>query len=674
MNEHITTLGELTDKLIPTSKFPLLKYSFPDFNKVQSTLFTAVSPKTDANIVLGTTTSSGKTVCAEYYMAHTLKNEQKVVYVSPLKSLTQEKYDDWLIKFKGYKICISTGDYGHSEKKAQELNCADIICMTSEMLDSRSRKPKSKGCRWMKAVGLIIIDEAHILGTERGHAVEVGLMRVSQLIPHAKILFLSATLPNINQFAEWLYILNGKQTFILNSDWRPTTLYWNFLQYNSRQRYDDQRKEIMDMAIEVIASKPDQMFLCFVHDKTIGRWFEEELRERGYKAYFHNADLEMPDRLKLEKLFASRNLRILISTSTLAWGRTLPARNVIILGDKRGMTEIDVLDIIQMAGRAGRLGVDPDGTVYFINSSIGLWKYKVEQKRAVQSQLLDPEIMGFHILSEIRLKEIQTREDLHKWFEKTLCKIQFAIQFDTGFIDEVFESLLKYGMIKVNEEEKFELTALGLISVLYYIWPRDAVHLKKWMELITAHGLWKDDHALAILLGGIPSIQLPYVPRDMQMQVQDFMHEVVAKGFPTDGVRDSVYIASTYQALTQGKHDFYLRNIQRDQARYEAVVKMINKFYKVGIGMKDYRIANAIVKYGVNRDCAHLCLIPDIGKARAEKLMAAGILEYSHIKRANEAEIKAAVGVIIGEKILDYMHKLRQKKLQKLQKQQQKDS
>ena len=61
--------------------------------------------------------------------------------------------------------------------------------MTSEMLDCRTRKFDTEANLWMNAVGLVVVDEAHILTMPRGDAVEVGLMRFTRCCPGARIAF-----------------------------------------------------------------------------------------------------------------------------------------------------------------------------------------------------------------------------------------------------------------------------------------------------------------------------------------------------------------------------------------------------------------------------------------------------------------------------------------------------
>ncbi|MFH1625079.1 MAG: DEAD/DEAH box helicase, partial [Pseudomonadota bacterium] len=193
---------ETPTRLIPTSEYAYYKYPFVEFNPVQSLVFPHQSK--DKNMVVGANTSAGKTICAEFLMDDVLAKGKRIVYMSPLKSLAQEKYNDWQRRFLKEEICILTGDYVLSDDMKEKLGRSRIIIMTSEMVDSRTRRMESEKNYWLKEVGLLIVDEAHILSTSRGHAVETGIMRFTRINPKARVLFLSATMPNVAELGEWL--------------------------------------------------------------------------------------------------------------------------------------------------------------------------------------------------------------------------------------------------------------------------------------------------------------------------------------------------------------------------------------------------------------------------------------------------------------------------------------
>ena len=126
---------------------------------------------------------------------------KKIIYTSPLKSLSNEKFEDWKKRFPDKTVVMLKGDTLHSvhERDKQMKACmqADIIICTSELLDSCTRRGINEKTLWLSYVGLVIIDESHCISLEsRGHAIESGIMKFTKLNPKARILFLSATMPN----------------------------------------------------------------------------------------------------------------------------------------------------------------------------------------------------------------------------------------------------------------------------------------------------------------------------------------------------------------------------------------------------------------------------------------------------------------------------------------------
>lgn len=315
------------DRLVATTSYTAWNYPFPTFNPVQSVVLARKDD--DINVVISASTSAGKTICAEFYMDSTMAAGKTVIYMSPLKSLTQEKFTDWEVRYPNKKITILTGDYTLSEGLKAELNDSDIIVMTSEMVDSRTRRMLAEKNYWLKRVGLLIVDEAHILTTERGHAVETGIMRFTKINNEARVLLLSATMPNVDQLGDWLTRLNGKFTQVWKSTWRPVQLSTNYLEYAvdfyapGRENYWVNQQRKIAMAVDTVMSKPTEKFLVFVHDKGTGRAIVKALETAGERALFHNANLDLEERKEIEDSFRSRavgSLRVLISTSTLAWG------------------------------------------------------------------------------------------------------------------------------------------------------------------------------------------------------------------------------------------------------------------------------------------------------------------------------------------------------------------
>jgi helicase len=155
------------------------------------------------NLVLATPTASGKTLIAELCaLKHILELGGKVLYLSPLRALAWEKYEGFqeysdIRKLNGSRIRVgvSTGDL---DSKGGYLENYDIVITTNEKCDSllRHRTP------WMSSITLVIVDEIHLIGNERGPTLEIALARIRQMRPDVQILALSATIKNADEIAE----------------------------------------------------------------------------------------------------------------------------------------------------------------------------------------------------------------------------------------------------------------------------------------------------------------------------------------------------------------------------------------------------------------------------------------------------------------------------------------
>jgi len=261
-------------------------------------------------------------------MSEKLTHASKVIYTAPLKALAAEKFHEWAEnRFKDKVVIQLTGDTLTSQavrkRYMEQCKTADIVLMTSELLDSLTRNHANENYSWLYDVRLVVVDESHIITSEgRGHAVETSIMRFSQINPKAKIWVLSATMPNVGEFSKWLTNLNGKPTDIINSDWRPTTLNWHFIAHSVFGSYQEIQSDKVGKAIRLVQMKPDEKFIVFVWDKNTGRMMENNLRASGVECAFHNADVDFEDRDSILKRFEDDNdpMQVIIATTTLAWG------------------------------------------------------------------------------------------------------------------------------------------------------------------------------------------------------------------------------------------------------------------------------------------------------------------------------------------------------------------
>ena len=316
-----------SERIVPTSDFPYASWSFAEFNPIQSTIVDQKLYETESNIAIAAATSCGKTIMGELFMSHEVrKNHGKALYVGPLKALAKEKENDWTDEkhhFKDLNISICTGDFRLTQKRVDELDQADVIVMTPEMLASRCRNQESEKSHFLSQVGVIVFDESHLLTVpNRGDHIEVALMKMVEINPKIRIVFLSATMPNVDEICRWLSELTKRDTYYLESDYRPCPLHIHYeCYYDGEKSYDAVELQKVGTALGIIEHYCDDKFLVFVHSKKAGKKVLEQLRRHKIESDFHNADLALATRLKLENRFRTDpKLRVLVSTSTLAWG------------------------------------------------------------------------------------------------------------------------------------------------------------------------------------------------------------------------------------------------------------------------------------------------------------------------------------------------------------------
>ena len=339
------------EELVPTPRFAHGKYPFEQFNKVQSRVFEIHDR--DCNCVIAAPTSVGKTVCAEMFMADEVRRRGgKAIYLAPLRALAKEKIDDWTGEgsiFSGLKLSICTGDYRLNDAKLKELESADIIIMTSEMLSSRCRNMESEKSEFLKACGTLVVDESHLLTVpSRGDHLEVGLMKFSKIARDPRIVFLSATMPNVDEIANWVACsLVRKDTYLVSSEYRPCPLDIHYEEYETGESYELTEEYKVAKAVDLVRKYKDDKFLVFVHSKSTGERVRFSLEERGIKCELHNADLEKDKRHDVEKKFKYGDLRVIVATSTLAWGCYRHGTMILMAdGSEKDIAEILVGDVL----------------------------------------------------------------------------------------------------------------------------------------------------------------------------------------------------------------------------------------------------------------------------------------------------------------------------------------
>ncbi len=648
---EIKTIGEIkvvevigNEPLLDTKLYKWSKYPFEKFNVIQSEVNDFV--ESDNNVVIEAKTSTGKTIMGELFMWPVLAGGKKVIYTSPLKALTREKWDSWTKKFgeKGYKIAMITGDYKLTDKRIRELNEANIILCTSEMLDHRTRNVASEKSEWLMKAGLLIVDEVQLIGMkDRGDKLEAGLMRFTQINPGCRIILLSGTMPNSRQITGWVKGLNGKETILIRSGWRPIKLNMRYEIYDDRKGYYAAKDNLMRMIMQDVKRHDKDKILIFVHSKTDGRRILNMLEETGYVAEFHNADLEVDDRVNIEESFKSReagSVRIIIATSTLAYGLNLPARIVIIAGIHRGIEEVSELDIIQMCGRSGRMGIDTEGDAIILlpDTQSDYLRRKIENPGDIMSQINDPLIAGFHIIGEVVNRSVQTREDVYKWYGRTLASRQ-DMNISKEYVDQLVDYLIKNNAIREVDGRLVE-TELGKACTYFYLRPDMLKDLMENWGKIFSIGIEGNDFVLTRALSRLRLYDEVIVSKADKSYIEPYHKASKAMestfGGSTEGQSK---VGMAYLNMLKGVKGVEVkdgkkvinplislqRGLQQDIERiFQAMMYIDAKYTKWGKGT--YWNGMAIrIRYGVGPELVDLCRLEGVGGAYAKRLYDSGI-------------------------------------------------
>ncbi len=185
---------------------PAREYPFP-IDPFQQTAIDCL--EAGHSVLVAAHTSAGKTVVAEYAFAMALRDKQRVVYTSPLKALSNQKYRELYEEFQD--VGLMTGDVTINPG-------ASCLVMTTEIL----RSMLYRGSEVVREVQLLVYDEIHYLrDAERGVVWEESIILAPK---NARFAFLSATIPNALEFAEWIAATHRSPCHVVYTEYRPTPL------------------------------------------------------------------------------------------------------------------------------------------------------------------------------------------------------------------------------------------------------------------------------------------------------------------------------------------------------------------------------------------------------------------------------------------------------------------
>eukprot|EP00743_Colponemidia_sp_Colp-15_P009223 GILK01010071.1.p1 GENE.GILK01010071.1~~GILK01010071.1.p1 ORF type:complete len:1391 (-),score=337.99 GILK01010071.1:97-4269(-) len=547
-------------------------YKFSHFNPIQTQVFHTLY-HTDHNVLLGAPTGSGKTIVAELAMLRVFneKPDAKVIYVAPLKALARERMSDWKVRLAGQlgkRLVELTGDF---TPDVAALQSADILVTTPEKWDGISRNWQHR--TYVTKVALVVIDEIHLLGQDRGPVLEVIVSRMRYIASHlnrpVRFVGLSTALANARDVADWLGIdrvglFNFKPSVrpvpievhvegFAEKHYCPRMATMNKPTFAAIQQYSadkpvlifvSSRRQTRLTALDLIsycaAEDNPRMFLKISEpeiESIVNRVRDKSLKHTLiFGIGMHHAGLTDQDRCIVESLFVNGQIQVLVCTSTLAWGVNFPAHLVVVKGTEyydakeKQYVDFPITDVLQMMGRAGRPQFDDTGIAVILvhEPKRNFYKKFLYEPFPVESSLAAQ--LPDHINAEIvsgTIGSIQQALDYLTWtyfFRRLTMNPSYynleeasasgIHEYLIRLIEDTLVSLEQSGCI-YRDETGIKPLPLGRIASFYYLSHRT---VKIFSDRIRPELSWND--LLCIISGAAEFDELPVRHNEDQINAE----------------------------------------------------------------------------------------------------------------------------------------------------------
>jgi superfamily II RNA helicase len=460
------------------------------------------------HVLVSVPTSSGKTLVGEYALAFHKRLGKKIIYTSPIKSLSNEKYKEFKDK-NIVDVGLLTGD--------NKINVdAECVIMTAEILRNSLYRDIS-----FDNVGCVIMDEVHFINDpDRGKIWEETII----LLPDSvQLILLSATIARVEQFAKWIQSIKKKDVSLITSTKRIVPLNHHIIvdgelyllldnndkfyqenYFEAKRAYEKIQKDrqkhhqpeidktLIEKTVKFLKQKDlfQTIFFSFsrANCEKYANGLSVQLIEpeagaeainrfdfymRNYKkdyefvpqyikirelvqkgvAYHHSGLIPIIKEI-IEMLFRDGFIKVLFATETFAVGVNMPTRTVVFteLSKPNNLTKrfLNTAEYKQMSGRAGRRGKDKIGTIillpyYDFPDLLDLKGVMLQSMPAINSKF---EIDYAYCLKEIELnKNIYTKSLLNA--EQKAMIVSHLIN-----LDKINKSISELNIAFSDEENK----------------------------------------------------------------------------------------------------------------------------------------------------------------------------------------------------------------------------
>ncbi len=666
----------------------LERNGFRAFNPVQREALEAGVAE-GKSLVVSSPTASGKTIIAELAMVSSILRGGKAVYTAPLRALAHEHYTSFKKKYKEFKTALSIGDYDSADP---HLSSYDAIFTTFEKLDSLLRHNPP----WLGDVAVLVVDEIHVIDSDRGPTLEVLLTKIKKL--NIQIVALSATIPNAHEIAEWL----GARLVV--SHWRPVKLregifFQNKLIFPDGEREYKSLEALIEEALSLgkgvlifAPTRKSAMARAKALRKITSKYISSRaplrsLSEKVLSALesptvqckelaediihgvaFHHAGLVQEQREVVEEGFRQGLIKVVVATPTLAAGVNLPAFRVIILSLKREgpfRQEIPVREYKQMAGRAGRPKYDTHGEAIIVcrngeEAERYFKKYVLGEPEEVLSRLSGIRAIRFHTLSLI-CEGYRSFHELLDFFSNTFF---FHQQRDISqleiLLEEALSDLESWHMIK-----GFSPTPLGLRTASLYIDPETA-HLFHTFSRRPKVG----EFPILFLIAS--SVELyPYLPVSRKEELP-LLAEAEERSeelpFPFEDLLTDIHFLNKYKLallleawVNEADEDHLLTHFNVSPGILRGLLSLaewmayslseLSKLVHSPLATPA-RLMEMRIRYGVKEELLPLVSLKGIGRKRARKLFNAGFKTPASLRKADPHTLSRLLGPKVASSVL----------------------
>ncbi len=664
------------------------------------------------SVLTTTPTASGKTLIAMMAIYNTLKRNKKAVYLTPLRALASEKYNDMkslenLNFSRKIKVMVATGDYDSSGK---ELASADVIVLTNEKMDTLFRH----NADWLDDIGLFVSDEVHLIGDkERGATLEMMLTKIRKHYPNSQIVSLSATVANSDEISDWL------GCDLVESDWRPTKLVEGVYEHGIiRMRGGDTFRinnlgisSAVDIAIDCIDEGGQALIFAETRKRAaslaskaaegVYRQLDKAARELAAKTSseilsrgddaeitktlsqlvlkgvaFHHAGLAPSSREIVESSFRKGIIKLLTATPTLAAGVNLPARRVVIASILRYDSEfgrnlpISVLEYKQLCGRAGRPQYDTTGEAIIVSESGANAEdlydhYVLGSPEPIRSQLSSDSAIRFHLLSNIATIPGMKKHEIHDLFSRTLFARQYGESTVKLKVDSALEYLEQEDLVK-SRNGRYIATEFGRRTSLLYINPSTAVKFRDALQRVE-HRADSAKHALGFLHviadspDFYPKLSLRKMDYDqicilIQRRGNEFLYPISEYDCSRSFWALCLWIEETSEKVLSDKIGIEPGDMHRivEIANWLAYsLYEVAKLLRRGDLIPELYNLRTRIRYGVKEELIPLVVLEGIGRVKARALYNAGFTDVSTITKASESKLASVpkIGPILAGKL-----------------------